>query len=70
MLNIIGVLISMALINLCIIQDGFAVAKKMLREYDEMKEEIKNLKTSTFYQKFLSIYKTILFFCLKCRKST
>ena len=52
MLNIIGVLISMALINLCIIQDGFAVAKKMLREYDEMKEEIKNLKTSTFYQKF------------------
>ena len=52
MLNIIGVLISMALINLCIIQDGFAVAKKMLREYDEMKEEIKNLKTSTFYQRF------------------
>ena len=52
MLNIIGVLISMALINLCIIQDRFAVAKKMLREYDEMKEEIKNLKTSTFYQRF------------------
>ena len=60
----------MASINLCIIHDRFVLAKKMLREYDEMKEEIKNLKTSTFYQKFLSIYKTILFFCLKCRKST
>ena len=42
----------MALINLCIIHDGFVTAKKLLREYDEMKEEIKNLKTSTFYQRF------------------
>ena len=42
----------MASINLCIIHDRFVLAKKMLREYDEMKEEIKNLKTSTFYQRF------------------
>ena len=41
----------------------------MLREYD-MKEAIKNIKTSAVYQRFQSIYKTMLSYCLKCRKNT
>ena len=35
-----------------------------------MKEEIKNLKTSTAYRIFQPIYKAILSYCLKCRKGT
>ena len=35
-----------------------------------MKEEIKNLKTLTVHQRFESIYKTMLSYCLKCRKNT
>ena len=35
-----------------------------------MKEEIKNLKTSTVHQRFESIYKAMLSYCLKCRKNT
>ena len=34
-----------------------------------MKEEIKNLKTITVHQRFYSIYKTMLLYCLKCRKN-
>ena len=34
----------------------------MLKEYDNLKEEIKN--------QFQSIYKTLLLYCLKCRKNT
>ena len=37
----------------------------MLKEYDDMKEEIKNLKTSVW-----SNYKIILSYYLKCRKNT
>ena len=34
-----------------------------------MKEEIKNLKTLTVHQRFESIYKAMLSYCLKCRKN-
>ena len=33
-----------------------------------MEEGTKNLKTSTVYQRFQFIYKTMLSYCLKCRK--
>ena len=42
----------------------------MLKEYDDMKEEIKNLKTSTVHKRFKSDYKTVLSHCLKCRKNS
>ena len=34
-----------------------------------MKEETKNLKTLSSLSKILVYYKTILYYCLKCRKS-
>ena len=33
-----------------------------------MKEEIKNIKTSSVNERFSIIYKTVLLHCLKCRK--
>ena len=42
----------------------------VLKEYNEMKDEIKNLKTETVHQIFQSIYKTMLLCCLKYRKNT
>ena len=44
-LNSIEVLISKALINSVISHDESVVIKNVLIEYNEMKEEIKNLKT-------------------------
>ena len=44
-LNSIEVLISMALIDLNIIRDEFLWIINVLKEYRNMKEEIKNLKT-------------------------
>ena len=35
-----------------------------------MKEVIKNPKTPAMYQKLLTTLKTMLSYCLKCRKST
>ena len=35
-----------------------------------MTEKIKNIKTSLVHQRFYSIYKTILSYCLKCRNNT
>ena len=43
--NKIDVLISKALINSNISHDVFVLKNNVLKEYDEMKEEIKNLKT-------------------------
>ena len=51
-LNSIEVLISKALFNLYISLDESVLVNNVLKEYDDMKEEIKNLKTSTVYQKF------------------
>ena len=44
-LNQTEVLISKALIDSNISHDGFVVINNMLKEYDDMKEEIKNLNT-------------------------
>ena len=46
-LNTIEVLISNALIDSCISHNEFIPVNNVLREYDDMKEEIQNLKTST-----------------------
>ena len=51
-LNNIEVLISKALFNSYISLDESVLVNNVLKEYDDMKEEIKNLKTSTVYQKF------------------
>ena len=45
----------------------FFLVNNVKREYDDMKEEVKNRKTSIIFQKLQSIYKTILLYCLKCR---
>ena len=42
----------------------------MVIEYDDMKEEIKNLKTYRVYQELKSICKTTLSCCLRYRKSS
>ena len=39
------VLISKSLIDAYISQDEFVIVNNMLKEYDDMKEEIKNLKS-------------------------
>ena len=48
-LNAIEVLISKALINSYISRDEFVSINNVLREYYEMKEEIKNSETSVEY---------------------
>ena len=48
-LNTIEVLISKALIGSCISHDEFVSVHNVLREYNEMKEEIKNPETSVEY---------------------
>ena len=44
-LNSIEVLISKALIDLVVSHDEFVLTNNVLKEYNEMKEKIKNLKT-------------------------
>ena len=51
-LNTIEALISNALIDSYISHDNFVLLNDVLREYDDMKEEIKNLETSAVHQKF------------------
>ena len=48
-LNTLEVLNSKSLINLYIIHDVFGSVSNVLREYNEMKEEIKNHATSVEY---------------------
>ena len=52
LLNSIEVLISKSLIDSCISHDEFALVNNVLKEYDDMKEEIKNLKASAVHQRF------------------
>ena len=67
-LNIIESLNSRNLIDSHIIHDEFVLVNNVLSIYDDMKEEIKNLKNSTVNVKLQSIYKKVLSLCLKCRK--
>ena len=46
-LNSMKILTSKDLINLCINHDEFVLVNDALREYDDMKEEIKKLNTLT-----------------------
>ena len=48
-LDTIDVLISKALIDSCISQDEFVSVNNLLREYSEMKEEIKNPQNAVDY---------------------
>ena len=52
-LNNIKFVISRALISSHISHDEFVLVNNVLRGYDDMKEAIKNLKTSTAHQNFL-----------------
>ena len=69
-LNSRKVLISTDWTDSYIIHDEFVLVNDVLKEHDDMKEEIKNLKASKINQRFKSIYKTMLSYCLKCRKKT
>ena len=51
-LSTLKVLISRGLIDSYISRDRFVLVNKMLREYDDMKEETKNLKNSIAHKKF------------------
>ena len=54
-LSSIEVLISKTLINSNISQDVFVLVNNLLKEYDDMKEGIKNLKTQTVHQRFINL---------------
>ena len=51
-LNMIEVLVSKVLIDSNISHDEFVLINNGLKGYDEMKEEMKNLKTWLFYRRF------------------
>ena len=51
-LNSIKVLISKALTDSVISHDEFVLINNMIKEYNKMKEEIKNLETWVVYQRF------------------
>ena len=51
-LNSAEVLISKALIDSVVSHDEFVLRNNVLKEYNEMNEEIKNLKTQLVYQRF------------------
>ena len=38
------------------------------KEYDDMKEGITNLRLNQFIEYFVTVYKILLSYCLKCRK--
>ena len=51
-LNRVEVLISKSLINSNINHDEFVSINNVVKEYKEIKEEIRNLKTQSIYQRF------------------
>ena len=53
----------MSLIDSNVSHDEFVLINNVLKEYDDMKEKIKNLKTHSICRAMLSYY-------LKCRKNT
>ena len=64
-LNTIEVIISKSLIDSYISHDEFVSVNNVLREYNEIKEEIKNLETSVIYyiktmENYCSVVKKIL----------
>ena len=68
-LNSLEVLISKELIDSNISHDEFVLINNVPKEYGNMKEE--NLKKfEDIISSSKSIYKTMLSYCLKCRKNT
>ena len=59
-LNSIEVLISKTLIDSNIIHDEFVSLNNLLKELDNMREEIRNLKTQIVFRRFYLIHKTML----------
>ena len=51
-LSSIEILISKTLIDSNIAHDEFVLINNVAKEYDDMKEEIKNLETSRVYRRF------------------
>ena len=68
-LNSIEVLISKALIGSNVSHDESISINNVLKEYDDIKEEIKNLKTYTVLGRFQSIYKIMLSYCFLTKES-
>ena len=64
-LNTIQVLISKALIDSYINYDQFDSVKNVLREYNEMKEEIKNPENDVEYVYYI---KTMETYCISCKE--
>ena len=69
-LNSMKILISEAFIDSNISHDEFVLMNNVLNKYDEMKEQIKNLRLNQVYRRFYSIHKTMLSYRLKYRKNT
>ena len=70
MLNSREVLISKFLTGSYISKDEFILVNNKLKKYDDLKKEIKNLKTLTVHQRFyLEVFKTMLSYCLKRSKN-
>ena len=63
-LNTIEVLISKALINLCLNHDKFVSVNNVLREYNEMREDIKNPPSGVYSIKTMETY------CVSCKNIT
>ena len=68
-LNSTEIIIAKALTDSYISYDELVLVNNVLKEYD-MKEEIKNPKTSTVHQRFKFIYKIMLLHSLKHREKT
>ena len=51
-LDSVLILVSKALIDSFVSHDEFVLVNNVLWEYDAMKEQMKNLKASTVYQRF------------------
>ena len=69
-LNNIKVFISKTLTDSIISHDEFVLINDVLKQYNEMKKEIRYLMTYSVYWKFWFICKSMLLYhCLKCRKN-
>ena len=66
-LNVIKVLISKTLADSVISYDEFVLINNILKEYNKIKEEMKKKKRCN---QVYSIYKTMLLYCLNCRRNT
>ena len=62
--EIMDFLISKALIDFYINHDKFVTVNNVLREYNEINKEIKNLKNAVEYTKAMETY------CVSCKKNT